>query len=245
MNRTPPLAMRLVLIVLLVAAGAVTVRAMNAWRSMDEDRVRIESLSARLGSSSPDDAEAGSGDESKTGKSKPDPKKPKEPTPPSSVDLAMKRIEEKFIFSSKPPQRFRSVIGVLGDSVIFQGDTVVPVGGTFDSAKVIAIGSDWVELEHDGERITIGVFGGRGSREPDPPKQPAAADKSGDAKPADAKPGDAKAGLADAKPGAPDDGKSPSAEADAAGQPAAENVDRLSTTVENVDPQRLLRLGGG
>lgn len=87
---------------------------------------------------------------------------------------ALARIEKRYMFSPPPPQGFRSIAGVLGDRVFFRSGQDVEVGGQFGGATVKAIGSDWVELEHEGQTIRIGVFGGQGSYEREKTKKEAA-----------------------------------------------------------------------
>jgi len=74
-------------------------------------------------------------------------------------------LEKRHLFAPKPGQAFRQVRGVLGDAVVFGSGQVVDVGGSYAGAKVVAVGSDWVELLFEEESIVIGVYGGRGSYE--------------------------------------------------------------------------------
>ena len=79
-------------------------------------------------------------------------------------EAALQRILDRHVFNPRPPQRFRSIKGVLGNQVVFADGTAVEAGGTYDGAAVKAIGGDWVELEHNGELVKVNVHGEGGSR---------------------------------------------------------------------------------
>ncbi|MEM1109519.1 MAG: hypothetical protein AAGH99_12605 [Planctomycetota bacterium] len=73
---------------------------------------------------------------------------------------AAKRIRERYLFMPRPPEGFRNVQGVLGDRVLYPGGKSFGIGENAMGATVVAIGSNWVELLHDGQTITLDVFGG-------------------------------------------------------------------------------------
>ena len=77
---------------------------------------------------------------------------------PTQTDQAVKRIQERFLFSPRPPEMFRRVQGVLGDRVLYPGGQSFGIGDNAMGATVVAIGSNWVELEHNGRSIIIDVF---------------------------------------------------------------------------------------
>lgn len=81
--------------------------------------------------------------------------------------VAIARIKDRHLFVPKPGQPFRSIRGILGDQVIFESGQAVAVGGNFSGAKVVALGSDWVELEFEEEKIILGVYGGKGTYDRD------------------------------------------------------------------------------
>ncbi|BAM03561.1 hypothetical protein [Phycisphaera mikurensis] len=72
------------------------------------------------------------------------------------------RMRQRFVFGSAPEDRFRSVRGVLGDRVFFEGGESVRVGESFDGAEVLGVGAESVRFRHEGEEVTIDVGGGGG-----------------------------------------------------------------------------------
>jgi len=79
----------------------------------------------------------------------------------SPADAAVLRITERHLFMQAPRQGFRSVQGVLGDRVLYSGGRSFGLGENAMGATVIALGTNWVELEHDGKTITVDVFRGQ------------------------------------------------------------------------------------
>lgn len=149
---------RVVLAILVVAAVAVSAWVVQRWAATGDYDTR---LAAAMGRLEPDAQPAeGKGE----GEGEAEGKKPATPEPNKAATAAADRIEKSYIYIPKPPPQYRNVEGVLGDRVIFAGGRSVGIGETFDGAKIIAIGSDWVDLEVDGKTISIGVFGGEGSR---------------------------------------------------------------------------------
>lgn len=113
------------------------------------------------------DTKEGGGDTPKPDEAKPSNETDSDKTPDPGA-RAVERIQKRHLFAPAPPQAFRKIVGVLGDRVLYPDGASYKVGESFGGATVKAIGSDWVDLEYEGETITIGVFGGQGSK---PPKE--------------------------------------------------------------------------
>ena len=73
---------------------------------------------------------------------------------------ATTRLEQRFLFMPAPPQGFRNVQGVLGDRVLYPGGQSFGLGDNAMGATIVAIGTNWVELEHEGQTITLDIFNG-------------------------------------------------------------------------------------
>jgi|GEM_PF-4565436 len=141
-----------IVIVLVLIAGYLTSSWLERLNSVDTTLAAAEGLSTRFEKLSPQDGDLKSGDLNKAS----EPGKP-----------AIARIKERHLFVPKPGQPFRSIRGILGDQVIFESGKAVSVGGNFSGAKVVALGSDWVELEFQEEKIVLGVYGGKGTYDRD------------------------------------------------------------------------------
>ncbi len=76
--------------------------------------------------------------------------------------LAAERIAERYVFAPRPPERFRSVQGVLGDVVMLRDGSTVRIGESVDGAQVREIGGNWVRFHHRGEEIVVDVAGSSG-----------------------------------------------------------------------------------
>ncbi|MEM7624204.1 MAG: hypothetical protein AAF333_01105 [Planctomycetota bacterium] len=95
---------------------------------------------------------------------------------------ALARLNQRCLFMPAPPQGFRNVQGVLGDRVLYPGGQSFGLGDNAMGATIVAIGTNWVELEHEGQTITLDIFNGseRG------PERLRLAEPSGDTPPGDA-----------------------------------------------------------
>ncbi len=91
---------------------------------------------------------------------------------------AVARVHQRHLFSPEPPKAAHSILGVLGDRVLFPGGGAVGVGESFNGATVKAIGPDWAELEVDGKVVKFSVFNGQVAS---PPAQPGVAAQGADA----------------------------------------------------------------
>ncbi|MEM9418793.1 MAG: hypothetical protein AAGA25_07070 [Planctomycetota bacterium] len=80
--------------------------------------------------------------------------------PDDPAGQATQRIRDRFLFMSPPPQGFRNVQGVLGDRVLYPGGQSFGLGENAMGATVVAIGTNWVELLHEEQTITIDIFRG-------------------------------------------------------------------------------------
>ncbi|MBB6429901.1 hypothetical protein [Algisphaera agarilytica] len=81
-------------------------------------------------------------------------------TPSDPAGQATQRIRDRFLFMPPPPQGFRNVQGVLGDRVLYPGGQSFGLGENAMGATVVAIGTNWVELLHEEQTITIDIFRG-------------------------------------------------------------------------------------
>ncbi len=81
---------------------------------------------------------------------------------------AVARIMEQNLFVTPSKPGFRGIIGVLGDRVLYPGGVSVGVGESHNGATIKATGSNWVKFEHEGEIVSVGVFGGNPPEEPQP-----------------------------------------------------------------------------
>ncbi len=72
------------------------------------------------------------------------------------------RMVDRYVFASRPEDRFRSVRGVLGDRVFFSSGDSVSVGEEFDGAEVVAVNAESVDFRKNGEDVTVQVQGSGG-----------------------------------------------------------------------------------
>ena len=82
---------------------------------------------------------------------------------PAEDELALRvreRVEARHVFAPPPAERFRSVRGVLGDRVLFEGGESAAVGEEYDGAEVLGVGAESVRFRKAGEEITVEVGGG-------------------------------------------------------------------------------------
>ncbi|MEM6332671.1 MAG: hypothetical protein AAF823_04960 [Planctomycetota bacterium] len=151
--------------VLAVVAVLLCMQALSTRSTAADFADRIDSTVARLNEDPAAEQqsleqEAASSDERRS-----PPRGPQggEPSEASIHAAASERIVKsyKFVPLVEP---FRHIKGVLGDRALFRDGQSAGVGGQIGEAKITAIGSDWVEFDLNGKTITIGVFGGTGSR---------------------------------------------------------------------------------
>ena len=81
----------------------------------------------------------------------------------SPAGQAVARIRDRHLFAPAPAEAFRNVQGVLGTRVLYPGGQSFTVGDNAMGATITAVGSGWVEFEHDGGTERIHVFEGGGS----------------------------------------------------------------------------------
>lgn len=93
---------------------------------------------------------------------------------PSPPDLAVARIKEKNMFVAPVQPDFRTILGILGDQVLYPGGKSLGVGDTHNGSTIKEIGSNWVKVEYEGEIIALGVYGGTPPPDPEPEPDPAA-----------------------------------------------------------------------
>lgn len=80
------------------------------------------------------------------------------PKPPTEDPFA-KAVAERNVFAPPKPTGFRGKLtAVLGDMVVFNDTQTGSVGDTVMGAKVIAVGTNWVEIEFEGKTIRQQVF---------------------------------------------------------------------------------------
>lgn len=95
-------------------------------------------------------------------------------TPPR-IQQAVQRIDGRYLFfPTRPSADLQGhFVGVLGQKAVFSNGEAVPVGGSFMDATVLAVGPDWVEVEHEGQKKKLWVFGRdrSGHHEQGPPSQ--------------------------------------------------------------------------
>jgi hypothetical protein len=129
------------------AAVILAAVAYRGWHAGGELGERAAALAERLPelSGKADDAEA-------------------EPEPDELGTAAADRIRGRYLFAPAPPQAFRSPLGVLGDRVLYPGGQSFGVGDNALGATVKAVGPHEVEVEYEGETITLPVSSGGGNR---------------------------------------------------------------------------------
>ncbi len=161
---------RVGLLVLLGGALAVTVLAAQGYTAEDDAADRVAAVAGRLAlaQAPPSQAEAEAvqsdgggedlgrrGDRPSRGGGSGDNASP--------AGQAVARIRERHLFAPAPAEAFRNVQGVLGTRVLYPGGQSFTVGDNAMGATITAVGSGWVEFEHDGEAERIHVFEGGGS----------------------------------------------------------------------------------
>lgn len=83
----------------------------------------------------------------------------KSETPPPTKDPFAKAVTERNVFVSPKPTGFHGKLtAVLGDMVVFNDTQTGGVGDTVMGAKIIAFGTNWVEIEFEGKTIRQQVF---------------------------------------------------------------------------------------
>lgn len=134
---------------------------------------------------------------------------PRDPAADKPANEAVVRLGQRYLFMPAPPQGFRNVRGVLGDRVLYPGGQSFGLGDNAMGATVVAIGTNWVELEFEGQTITLDIFNGseRG------PEQLRLAESDDDEVSPDGD-GDAKAGDKSTDSQTPEAPASPDANAD-------------------------------
>lgn len=153
-------------VALIVSACVVTLWAGVRWIATRGADARLENIVARLAPPPTVPPQPPTSDDKHGGAPRsPGGASAQRPEDPAG-QAVVKRILDRYIFNQPPPQRFRQIKGVLGDRVIFDDGRVVSVGEQYDGATVKAIGGDWVQLEHEGQSIVVGVRGGQGSYQP-------------------------------------------------------------------------------
>ncbi len=183
MNRKlPPWTGRALHVALCVAAAAVVLLSGTRWLSAGQAESRLDDVTARLTddveTSDPDAAANAENDDANTPGAEDGPGERRERRgrrggrdggdagglpDDDPGKAAAQRINERYAFHSRPPERFREIRGVLGDQVLFTHGGAKGVGESFDGAEVIEVGGDWVKLKHNDEEIIVGVTGGQGS----------------------------------------------------------------------------------
>lgn len=184
MNKTLPIwTDRVLHLALCVAAVVIVLFAATRWLSAGQAETRLNTVAARLAEQDADHADGKVPSEAETAADRNEGETPgggeeagpgngrrrgggsrggdNQSTLPDDDPglVAAKRINERFVFSSRPPQRFRNLRGVLGNAALFADGGAVEVGGSFDGAEVIEVGGDWVKLKYEGEEITVSVAG--------------------------------------------------------------------------------------
>lgn len=80
--------------------------------------------------------------------------------PSKRLAAALQAVERRNIFNPPAPKGFQGrLTGILGDRAIFNGSQWAGVGDNVMGAKVLAIGPDWVEVEFEGEKRQLKIFG--------------------------------------------------------------------------------------
>lgn len=148
---------RYVWIALLIAAAWVSLLGLRGWWQGTTATSRVEAVAQRLEQAvaAPTDSPAESPPDKKD---KPD----KTSVKKDPGALAVQRIRDRHLFMPKPPERFRSIQGVLGNRVLYAGGQSFAVGENAMGATVKAVNSEWVEFEFQGETVRIEMFPGRG-----------------------------------------------------------------------------------
>ena len=96
----------------------------------------------------------------------------------SPLDEQVERICGRHFFAPAPPKaKFSAKLtGLLGDKVFFDGKPKAhEVGQSYNGAKIMAIGGDWVEMEFQGKASKLYMFAAGG----DPGSGPSSGPSSG------------------------------------------------------------------
>lgn len=134
----------------LAASAVIAALAFRGWSSESSLPDRVAEIEASL-------EQAGS-----------PPKGDGRPRYAVAAEQAVQRIRQRHLFAPRAPEEFRNVQGVLGDRVLYPDGRSFGIGQNALGATVVAIGSNWVELEHDGQTIIIDIFSAGGKRQRGP-----------------------------------------------------------------------------
>ena len=78
----------------------------------------------------------------------------------SYLTLSAEQAKKRDVFNPIPQKSFAGRIeGVLGDRVYLSGGQNGKVGDMVMGAKILGIGADWAEIEFDGQKRTLWVWG--------------------------------------------------------------------------------------
>ena len=138
---------------LVALAGLVSVLCLVSLVSGDSHRREATGLLGRF------QQDTQVAQEKETATTKPTEKKPapKKDKPKKEKDPREKRICDRNVFGVKKKWSAQ-LIGVLGDLAFFQSGPGLTVGKSYKGAKILKIGSDWVELEVEGKPKKLHVF---------------------------------------------------------------------------------------
>ncbi len=78
----------------------------------------------------------------------------------STIDpqVVVKRIADRHLFEPAPPDGFRNVQGILGNRVLYGGGSSFGVGDQAMGARIVAIGTNWVEFQFNDETVVVDIF---------------------------------------------------------------------------------------
>ncbi|MFP4143619.1 MAG: hypothetical protein ACOCTI_05840 [Phycisphaeraceae bacterium] len=80
----------------------------------------------------------------------------------------VKLIGEQNPFAPPEDKSFKGrLTSVVGDKALFNDSQLAGVGEDALGAKVLTLGADWVQIEYDGQKRTLWVFGEREGAGPD------------------------------------------------------------------------------
>ena len=71
---------------------------------------------------------------------------------------AVTRVQARRLFTPAPPDAFRNVRGILGNRVLYPGGQSFGLGDQAMDARIVAIGTNWVEFSKDGQTVTLDIF---------------------------------------------------------------------------------------
>ncbi|WP_432800070.1 hypothetical protein [Poriferisphaera sp. WC338] len=76
------------------------------------------------------------------------------------LDLSSEQAKKRDIFNPVPSKGFKGQLeGILGNRAYFNGGQNGKIGEQVMGAKIIDLGADWVEIEFDGNKRTLWVWG--------------------------------------------------------------------------------------